>query len=179
MAGGIWSHLKYSQKIPVSILAENFCCTWSFKLSQRKKRQFAFEMRVQSAQCELLTDLSRSCHGIPGDEWEFNTYRTQGFYLAVPWNCGLEHNKAELLSKKGVLPNTSNRNAQFGVERLFPCVGSDTSLWHSVLDLTLQATGEVLKMSPNFCFITWFWLTWKSSDFCHSILKLSVCCTGN
>lgn len=109
------------------------CCPWSFKLIQRRKRQFVFEIRVQSAQCELLDDLS----SLPAMEFlvisgNSTAKRAQGFYLAVPWDLsGLKHNKAELLSKK-LLSNFCKQKCS--VERLFLCVGChycDTSLSHT------------------------------------------------
>lgn len=100
------SHLKYSQKFVSPFWLRIFYCPWGFKLIQGRKREFAFELRVQSAQCELLGDLS-SCPAIEFLVISGNSTakRAQGFYLPVPWDLsGLEHNKAELLSKRRWFP---------------------------------------------------------------------------
>lgn len=102
-------HLKYSKKFMSLFWLRIFYCPWGFKLIQGRKREFAFELRVQSAQCELLGDLS-SCPAVEFLVISGNSTakRAQGFYLPVPWDLsGLEHNKAELLSKRrGGFPNS-------------------------------------------------------------------------
>lgn len=132
-------------------------------------------MGVQSAQCEQL-----SCHGflVMRGIQQLNGLR------AVLELCPAMKStiRQSYYSKKGDFPNFCKQKCSVKGGEAAPQWGM--SLWHFtvtlfMLDRTFQATGKVPKMSPNFWFITWFWLIWKSSGYCNSILNLFVWCTGN